>query len=470
MTDGKFPPMDDQSVNERSVQVTTSPVTSACKAAEPPSIGKKHEKGGKYMLKKLKKLSMDEVATAKELLNMYDVDHDGVISKEELMAIIVDLRSAKVGYNKVSKIACALCLFTALLATSLFGTSFAAAFLAKDTHVQKSMLVGDDDTLIKTGSAEFQQGLFDLPKLDQSALAGLKRLDVVIDGRGSAVFDDDVVDASFHISSWIRSSKHDTLVMYTPSGATIKVSSDNATATVDIGGETLLPVYPDRASIVGFGSTPDGLLTPDESGLRALSSDPSTEGATHLRRSLATFVGTSGAVVQSCPLQNRLLIAGDVFLCTGIGSPVVKQSCTKDNLKEGLDKYTKCSKWAAEPYNGCNNAVETVGDTGVTYQAFMLEFCKCSCRSATKTYEQGVNQGGGDDAVISTMSPPSSPPPEKKEAPPPCEKNKPPKDKWYKCAERAAKECTNDKKFLSSGESHAFWMQKNCKCSCEPYV
>ena len=118
----------------------------------------------------------------------------------------------------------------------------------------------------------------------------------------------------FHISSWIRSSKHDTLVMYTPSGATIKVSSDNATATVDIGGETLLPVYPDRASIVGFGSTPDGLLTPDESGLRALSSDPSTEGATHLRRSLATYVGTSGAVVQSCPLQNRLLIAGDVFL------------------------------------------------------------------------------------------------------------------------------------------------------------
>jgi len=102
-------------------------------------------------------------ATA-ELLKKYDRDGNGSFSKDEVVAIILDLREAMQSNemlgasNKLFKrmLIAALC-FCVLLLTSMFGLSYAVAALTAKINVDSNgvMTTIDGTTIVKTDSTAF---------------------------------------------------------------------------------------------------------------------------------------------------------------------------------------------------------------------------------------------------------------------------------------------------------------------------
>lgn len=100
-------------------------------------------------------------ATA-DLLRRYDVDGDGTFSKDEVVAIILDLREAMqsnevlgASNKMIKRLLIAATIFCVLLLTSMFGLTYAVAALTANTDVKSDglMMTRDGSFVIATDSS-----------------------------------------------------------------------------------------------------------------------------------------------------------------------------------------------------------------------------------------------------------------------------------------------------------------------------
>merc|ERR1719160_248327 len=98
----------------------------------------------------MKKVTPETIETTEDLMRKYDVDHDGHISKEELVAIVCDLRQGKKEQSRLRMFICLLSLLAVLMCGALFGTSFAAGHALKESHVKQGLLTTLQGNMVKT--------------------------------------------------------------------------------------------------------------------------------------------------------------------------------------------------------------------------------------------------------------------------------------------------------------------------------
>jgi len=401
--------------------------------------------------KRVGKMDNEDLLTAEQMVEQYHKSGEPY-TKAELMHVIRDMQASKKSNRLLWRILCAVLIAMVLLVAAIFATSYLAGEAIKESHVAKGGLMTDKlGNTIKTSTTSYKLDLFELPNLDYQTVQQIKLLSVVVDGRNSTTFDDDVVAATFTVTSVVRYTKVSQLAFYTPSGAVIKLSGATKSGTITIDGATL-PVFSEADDIVDYNT--------DSPGRRLIVIPPPKEGA--------------GANVDSCPkgrtpfymaVINRWICIGTVQSVES-GSKETKSSSSSSSKTEAgapvtpspspprappppakcvqnqapLDQDRRCSDWAEKGF--CTNEDYKVATTGEKYSVYIPRKCACSC-----------NVDGALDGDATKPDPPK---------PSTCIDD----DKKGRCPQWAADGYCTSTAMASTGETYAEHMTNRCRISC----
>lgn len=423
----------------------------------------------KTIVKRVGTMTRMDHETAEEMLTYYEggCKHDKGYTKAELMHVIMDLKKSRSTTNYLKRVVCGLFLLMLLLIGAIFGTSLAAGEAIKESHVTNGLMTDRNGGSVKTSTASYKLGLFELPDMDFDTLTTIKTLDFVIDGRNTTTFDDDVVSASFTVTSVVQSTKSSIVTFFTPSGAVIKLNGVSKSGHITIEGNTL-PVFESANDIADYNEG-------TSSGRRLIIiSNPNRVGR--------------GGTVSECPkgrkpffmavIKTWICIADNIKSAADPGksqagtvdgsNPAAPKTpaapapsppptaCVPDQLP--LDKDRRCSNWAERGF--CTNTDYTVATTGETYAVYIPRKCACSCDvDATKTPETKTPAAPAAPSAPKTAAPAAP-----VKIPEECLDG----DKKGRCP-RWANEgyCSNtDLIVQATGETYAVHITNKCKTSC----
>mmetsp|Transcript_24361 Transcript_24361/g.57916 ORF Transcript_24361/g.57916 Transcript_24361/m.57916 type:complete len:288 (+) Transcript_24361:503-1366(+) len=139
--------------------------------------------------------------SARNLLQEIDADGDGFIDESELAMALNALRASRKQNRSLTKVVGGLALSILLLVGAVFGTSIAAAHLAKDTVLDEQGVLHARGTrsLVKTGEAVTYSSDLDITGLTNDELGNLKHI-VLFGG-----------DLQFQVKGFVRHQSSTTL-------------------------------------------------------------------------------------------------------------------------------------------------------------------------------------------------------------------------------------------------------------------
>ena len=117
-----------------------------------------------------------------KILAKYDTDGDGKFDLNEVRGIATDVLTQKAGKKAYKGVAIASFFILIVALGAMFGVSFAAGEMLKDTALDASgKMKGVDGTPVSVDVSENPNDLFDLPRMSATHMAHLTALTVYVD-------------------------------------------------------------------------------------------------------------------------------------------------------------------------------------------------------------------------------------------------------------------------------------------------
>ena len=133
-------------------------------------------------------------------------------------------------------------LIICLLIGAMLGMGIVAGEAVKESHVSDAELTALSGEVVGTQVVSDDVSFFNLPNMTIEELEDVTSLNVVVDGRCSAAFFDELVEATFQIARVVKATGSSVAAFHTATGDVITIDADTLNATLTTAAGASLPI------------------------------------------------------------------------------------------------------------------------------------------------------------------------------------------------------------------------------------